>query len=276
MRSGSRRRTVRFREMYSRRRIIPPGSCPKQLSTLSRFSTLPFELRIKIWQASLPGTRVVETRFVNMPCHFPVPSLPTPLLQVSQEAREVALRRYRPLYRLSSTLPLIYIDPNIDILFINEHVQQLDSVLSEIDVDVLQCLCHIALESMMLFVFPNIASKFFPCLLRLGSLERVTIVVPPTDPTEEGSRAVLFELLKVPMKQWPDLVQRQDKHLYTRRGLKHCKDKGRLDDPDFLRARFKIIGYAVGERFSAHPDRKPPQVDLKGVRRRYNVGSRRR
>ena len=249
---------------------------PKQMSALSRFSGLPFELRIKIWQASLPGVRLVETRFVNMPCHFPVPSLPTPLLHVSQEAREAALRRYRPLYRLSSTLPLIYIDPSIDILFINEHVQQLDAVLSEIDVDVLQHLCHIALESMMLFVFPNIAGKILPCLLRLSSLERVTIVLPPTDPAEEGGRAVLFELLKVPMAEWPDQVQRQDKHLYTRRGLKHCRDKGRLDDPDWLRARFKIIVYAVGERFRAYPDRNPPLVDLKGVRRSQNVGSRRR
>ncbi|KAN0114819.1 hypothetical protein V8E51_004363 [Hyaloscypha variabilis] len=246
-----------------------------QLPILSRFPDLPLELRTKIWHSALPGIRLVETRFVNRPCHFPVPTLPTPLLHVSQEAREVALKRYRPLYRLSSPLPLIYIDPNVDILFINEHVQQLDAVLSELDVDVLQCLRHIALESMMLFVFPNIARKIFPCLLRLSCLQRVTIVLPPTNPEEESGHAVLFELFKIPITEWPDVVQRKDKNLYTRRGLKHCKDKSRLDEPEWLRTRFKTIIYAVEEQFRANPDRAPPQVDVKGVRRSQRLENRR-
>ncbi|KAE9379321.1 hypothetical protein N431DRAFT_325607 [Stipitochalara longipes BDJ] len=252
--------------------LLEVGS--NQLSAFSLFPSLPLELRTKIWQFSLPGIRLVETRFINMPCHFPMPKLPTPLLHVSQEAREVTLRRYMPLYRLSSPLPLIYINPNVDILFINEHVQQLDAVLSELDIDVLQCLRRIALESMMLFVFPNIAGKILPCLLRLSNLERVTIVLPPTNPEEESGHAVLFELLKAPMTRWPELVQRQDKHLYTRRGLKYCTDKGRLDDPGWLRTRFETIIHAVEERFRANPDRAPPEIDLKGVRRKQRVGNR--
>lgn len=238
-----------------------------QLSTFSLFSSLPLELRTKIWQSSLPGTRLVETRFLNMPCHFPTPRLPTPLLHVSQEAREVALKRYRPLYRLSSPLPLIYIDPNVDILFVNEHIQRLDEVLSEMDVDVLHSLHHIALESMMMFVFSTIVGRFFPCLLRLSSLEKITATLPPTEP-EQGGDAFLFDLLNIPMDEWPDSVQHRDEHLYTQRGLEHCRDKGSLDNPRWLRTGFRNIKQAVEERFRSTPGRILPQLDLKGVRRR--------
>jgi hypothetical protein len=203
-----------------------------------------------------------------MPCHFPTPRLPTPLLHVSQEAREIALKRYRPLYRLSSPLPLIYIDPDVDILFINEHIQRLDEVLSEFDVEILRSLHHIALESMMMFVFPNIVGKIFPCLLRLSSLERITITLPPTEPDQEGGYALFFELLKIPVTEWPDSVERRDERLFTRRALEHCRDKGTLDDPRWLRTGFNNIIQAVGDRFRANPSRTIPQVDLKGVRRR--------
>lgn len=174
----------------------------------------------------------------------------------------------RPLYRLSSPLPLIYIDPSVDILFINEHIQRLDEVLSEMDPDVLRSLHHVALESMMMFVFSTIVSRFFPCLLRLSSLERITVTLPPTEPEQEGGYAVLFDLLKIPMAEWPDSVQRRDDHLFTRRGLEHCRDRGTLDDPRWLRTGFNNITQAVDERFRANPGRAPPQVDLKGVRRR--------
>lgn len=238
------------------------------LSSFPLFQTLPLELRTKIWQSSLPTARLVEIRYLNMPCHFPMPRLPTALLHVSQEAREVALKRYRPLYRMSSPLPLIYIDPNIDILFVNEHIQRLDEVLSELDDEVLRSLHEIALESMMMFVFPNIAGKIFPCLLRLKGLERITITLPPTEPDQEGGYALLFELLKTPIAEWPETVERRDDRLFTRRALEHCRDKGTLDDPRWLRTGFNNIKQAVEERFRANPDRKLPQVDLRGVRRR--------
>jgi hypothetical protein len=202
-----------------------------------------------------------------MPRHLPTPRLPTPLLHVSQEAREVTLRRYRPLYRLSSTLPLIYIDPSLDVLFINEHIQRLDEVLSELDSDVLNSLHHIALESMMMFVFPNIVGRFLPCLLKLSSLEKVTVTLPPTEPEQEEGYAVLFDLLKIPMAEWPDSVQRQDVYLFTRRGIESCKDKGSLGDPRWLRSGFYNIIQAFEERFRGNINRKVPQIDLKGVRR---------
>jgi hypothetical protein len=244
------------------------GVGPERQSTFSLFQSLPVELRAKIWEASLPGPRLVETRFLNMRCHLPTPRLPTPLLHISQEAREVALRSYRPLYRLSSPLPLIYIDPNVDILFVNEHIQRLDEVLSEMDPDILHSLRHIALESMMMFVFSTIVGRFFPCLLRLSSLEIITVTLPPTEPELEGGYAVLFDLLKVPMAEWPDLVQRRDDHLFTRRGLEHCIDRATLDDPRWLRTGFNNITQAVEERFRANLGRRLPRVDLKGVRRR--------
>jgi hypothetical protein len=203
-----------------------------------------------------------------MPCHFPIPRLPTPLLHVCQDAREVALKRYRPLYRLSSPLPLVYIDPNLDILFVNEHIQRLDEVFSDLDTDVLRSLRHIALESMMMFVFSNIVGRFFPCLLRLSSLERITITLPPTEPESEGGYAVLFEFFKVPIAEWPNTVHSGDEHLFTRKALEHCNDKGSLTDPRWIRTGFNNISQAVEERFRSSPGRRLPQIDLKGVRRR--------
>jgi 2EXR family len=202
-----------------------------------------------------------------MPCHFPTPRLPSPVLHVSQEAREVTLRHYKLLYRLSSPLPLIYIDPKVDVLFVNEHIQRLDEVLSELDPDVLHSLGHIALESMMMFVFSNIVGRFFPCLLRLSNLEKITVTLPPTEPEQEGGYALLFELLRIPMAEWPDTVQRRDEHLFTQRALEHCRDKGHLDDPRWLRTGFNKITQAIEERFRANPGRALPLVDLKGVRR---------
>jgi hypothetical protein len=172
------------------------------------------------------------------------------------------------LYRLSSPLPVIYIDPRVDILFVNEHIQRLDEVLSEMDLDILSSLHHLALESMMMFVFSNIVGRFLPCLLRLSSLERITIILPPTEPEQESGYAVLFDLLKIPMAEWPDSVQPRDHHLFTRRGLERCRDRGVLDDPRWLRTGFNNIMQAVEEFFSANPGRNLPQVDLKGVRRR--------
>jgi hypothetical protein len=203
-----------------------------------------------------------------MPCHFPIPRLPTPLLHVCQDAREVTLERYRPLYRLSSPLPLVYIDPNLDILFVNEHIQRLDEVFSDLDTDVLRSLRHIALESMMMFVFSNIVGRFLPCLLRLSSLERITITLPPTEPESEGGYAVLFEFFKVPIAEWPDTVHSRDEHLFTRKALEHCNDKGSLTDPRWIRTGFNNISQAVEERFRSSPGQRLPQVDLKGVRRR--------
>jgi len=239
-----------------------------ELAIFTLFPSLPLELQTKIWESALPGIRLVEIRFLNMPCHFPAPRLPTPLLHVSQDAREVALKRYRPLYRLSSPLPLIYIDPNVDILFINEHIQRLDEVLTSLDTEVLRSLRHIALESMMMFVFSNIVGRFFPCLLRLSSLEKLTITLPPTEPESEGGYVVLFEFFKVPIAKWPSTVHSRDENLFTRKALEHCNDKGSLTDPRWIRTGFNNITQAVEGRFRSSPGRSLPQVDLKGVRRR--------
>ncbi|KAF8863796.1 hypothetical protein BDZ45DRAFT_798025 [Acephala macrosclerotiorum] len=77
------------------------------------FFNLPFEMRLKIWNAGLPGPRSsTERSYIQRP-------MPTSLLHAYQESQEETLRCYRPL--LNPRCITIYIDPDIDILYINDN-----------------------------------------------------------------------------------------------------------------------------------------------------------
>jgi hypothetical protein len=92
-------------------------------------------------------------------------------------------------------------------------------------------------------------------------------MVPPTDPEHDNGHVVLFKFFKIPMVEWPNLVQRNDEHVFTREVLEHCRDKVNLSDPQWIRAGFNSISQAV-KTHSRTTTGRIPQVDLKGVRRR--------
>lgn len=84
------------------------------------FSWLPFEVRQKIFRLIQPGPRVVELRYTNKIAHPASPS-PVPLVfSICRESREEARKRYIMLYRDHWLIPRIWIDPEIDTLYLGK------------------------------------------------------------------------------------------------------------------------------------------------------------
>ena len=91
------------------------------------FMRLPLELRHMIWDLSKydprtisPGSRLSKNRYcLNSLTHQPLPAVPAGL-QVHQESRYHFLKTYQALsYRFWKRQMTVYIDPKIDILFLN-------------------------------------------------------------------------------------------------------------------------------------------------------------
>ncbi|KAG4438742.1 hypothetical protein IFR05_005770 [Cadophora sp. M221] len=93
------------------------GDTPCQ--TFTRFSELPSELRLDIWELALPGSRVVELLYNTTngrPCYSRCP--PPIHLSVNKEARQVALKRYKLSFATSTTPPNVYVNMEIDQIYI--------------------------------------------------------------------------------------------------------------------------------------------------------------
>jgi hypothetical protein len=104
-------------QSYDRGRELPP-------TTFHRFSQLPFELRVMVWDLCFPSTRIIEITYPPFPLPYLRSRTPPPvLLHVNQESRAMALSRYS-LLKLNPVGSLgaeeyIPIDYRVDTLFIN-------------------------------------------------------------------------------------------------------------------------------------------------------------
>lgn len=110
----------------------------------SRFPDLPTEIRLKIWPLTFPSSRVIEIRTADYPSnisYLPIPSRPgntvsdinwvtktrpPAALSVCRETRAEALRVYSVRFELlAAGGEVIYINPDIDILYANFKFQDL-------------------------------------------------------------------------------------------------------------------------------------------------------
>lgn len=100
--------------------------------TFTLFPGLPPELRIKIWYHSLPGPRIIEAACDPQgPSSFSFNGAhPPSVLRACRESRDTALSVYKPLFESdirrnyllgnrSKTLPLIYINPAHDTIYVS-------------------------------------------------------------------------------------------------------------------------------------------------------------
>ena len=97
--------------------------------TFTLFPNLPTELRIKIWQYSLLGPRIIEAAYLPEPFFSFNGAHPPPVFQACRESRDVALSVYKPLFESAvgkdhihntiKTLPHIYINPTHDTIYIS-------------------------------------------------------------------------------------------------------------------------------------------------------------
>jgi hypothetical protein len=116
-------------------KAITDSSIPKVMqsvlssapTTFEPFMRLPLELRLMIWDLSKydprtisPGSSVSKNRYcLNSLTHQPLPAVPAGL-QVHQESRYHFLKTYQALfYCFWKRQMTFYIDPKIDILFLN-------------------------------------------------------------------------------------------------------------------------------------------------------------
>lgn len=102
---------ARFRRLFTR-------SHPHS-STFEKFPNLPCELRLRIWELSLPGPRIVEVRhfrynnYQNAYCFTSVCSPPIHL-RICRESRTMALKHYKFCDDRGVSL---FLDPTIDTLY---------------------------------------------------------------------------------------------------------------------------------------------------------------
>jgi hypothetical protein len=81
------------------------------------FSSLPLELRIKIWQHAFPGPRIVAVRYNRIMDRYISDTLPPALLHASSESRNVFLSRYENLIISASHGSSIFVDFEADTVF---------------------------------------------------------------------------------------------------------------------------------------------------------------
>ena len=102
---------ARFRRLFARSH--------SQSNTFDKFIDLPCELRIRIWELSLPGPRIVEVRhfrynhYENTYCFTSVCAPPIQL-RICQESRNAALRHYK---FNDGRIVSLFLDPTIDTLY---------------------------------------------------------------------------------------------------------------------------------------------------------------
>ncbi len=101
--------------------------CPSQAIPAVEFhlfSELPTELRLKIWKCSLPGPRVVDLHY-DIFMRRSLSATPPPVaLHICPESREEALQTLTLLFEDCVLNPPVYIDPEIDTLYLSDEREQ--------------------------------------------------------------------------------------------------------------------------------------------------------
>src|SRR5436309_3339408 len=81
------------------------------------FSSLPSELRIKIWRCAFPGPRVVPVRFQRSSNQYTSNSAPPSLLHVCSESRSLFLSAYTKLILSPKYDSAVFVNFKIDTIF---------------------------------------------------------------------------------------------------------------------------------------------------------------
>jgi hypothetical protein len=110
------------------------------LKSFTLFSSLPTELRLKIWTLSLPGPRIVPLKYTYAPANLShrtshdrakrgctSPTLIPSNLHTNQEARNEALLSYSLSFNIPHGRAKIFFNPSIDILYFGPKEGYLDS-----------------------------------------------------------------------------------------------------------------------------------------------------
>ncbi|KUJ21114.1 uncharacterized protein LY89DRAFT_778733 [Mollisia scopiformis] len=190
---------------------------PEELSsspefTFTCFEKLAPELRCHIYKHALPGPRVVKYKTRGRR------ALLTPLLLVCHESREEVLRHYMSITEFG---PKVYMNPEIDILFINTLRFFTDKILFGVDPILLNRLRRIAyplkkLEDLIQwpnyivrerdpsrprFFTMHAASHFIEHLLDFKALNTLTLVDTVVEKDQVNSTFV--DLFTKPISEWP-------------------------------------------------------------------------
>ncbi|KAF7853419.1 hypothetical protein EAF04_010711 [Stromatinia cepivora] len=87
------------------------------LNTFPRFSELPYELRLKIWELVAFHKRILELNYCIVDKIFLNLGLPPAILHTNRESREVALRFYNQSFSTDEKPGRIYFNPVCDTIF---------------------------------------------------------------------------------------------------------------------------------------------------------------
>jgi hypothetical protein len=243
-----------------------------------RFNDLPPELRSKIWKSALPGSRVVKyNRLTRRP-------VATPILLVCRESREEALRHYKPL--ITGTGSITYIDPKIDILWINDFRFFADKLERGIDPAILAAIHHIAypfkkLED--LIHWPNYiirerdpihpraftmhaARHFIEHIFDFTALKTLTLV--DTVLRKDESKTRLQDFFTTPISHWP--IRQNHEPFSQEDRLRLCLELywtwgGELRWPEEVQKAWYDTMASMREMVDAVSNRQAFEVEIKGL-----------
>lgn len=187
-----------------------PNTAPKSLSVGARprktgftlFPDLALELRLKVYEAAFPSSRVVEIcpMAQKLGTFRPRLMLPTPLLHVSSESRGEALSFFKPVYPPDSNLYAGYINPREDVCFLNDKIFAFRDAVKELDESLLKNVEYLALDAFSL-LFPRFPlDKGLEPLSKFKSLKVITLVVAYNPP--KISNIALAEPFTIPISEW--------------------------------------------------------------------------
>lgn len=214
---------IRFTEMDGRSDSAAEDSrlCKKSISgdvEFTFFPKLPIELRCKIWAIAFDSKarRVVEIRFESdigsfsksdWTPNFWSPSPAPALVNVCQEAREVANKKARKIGQL--LFNKIFFDPTLDVLY----------VPGEDPEDVLRELKRELRPEKVRFFAEDInfrAAHFSGCLYRFENLKEIILVSPEHNPERisYSSKHIFGVVCRVHSSLWAQYAYRTRKMKY--------------------------------------------------------------
>ncbi|KAK1238730.1 hypothetical protein MKX07_004306 [Trichoderma sp. CBMAI-0711] len=168
---------------------------PTKADLFRLFARLPAELRLQIWEASIPGPRLVSIRcgsnmsFVSKPspdiphegCTSPAPAPAN--LHACAESRVEALKAYRPMFGFFRKPGHVWFNPDVDIMYFGPREgfmaadSQFHTCMSLCDPDELASVRRLAVNDALFWIGPS-----YNCMtaasLTLEMLRQVALRMP--------------------------------------------------------------------------------------------------
>ncbi|EKD20530.1 hypothetical protein MBM_01212 [Drepanopeziza brunnea f. sp. 'multigermtubi' MB_m1] len=177
------------------------------------------------------------------------------------------LESYLPLYRPESRLPTLYINPNIDALFINEYIHKLDKVIPEFSPRILRSLRHLVVESERVLRHPSYSNASMIRLTKFANLEKLTMSTPPTKP--DFRDVVLLSIFPYPLSAHLgggcELAEYYNAMRFqlSEEAVSNIRA---WSSPDVAQG-YSWVSAAIEKVSRDNPDWKVPRIDLKAVER---------